>query len=126
MDASTAKQLGALLKEKRLLHGFSIRGLAKHIDVDDSTLVRIEHGSRMAPRADILAKLATTLEIPLADIYGLVGYAVPNELPNLPIYLRTRYGHVSKMAHKEIKDFIQHLDATYGFDHNGPAPGEDE
>jgi transcriptional regulator with XRE-family HTH domain len=110
------KQLGSLLKRQRLAAGLSTRALGAKAGVDDSTIVRLEQGLRDAPRPDILTKLAKALHISLADLFALAGYAVPQELPTLPTYLRIKYRHVPQPARDELVSYMRHLYGRYGLD----------
>jgi transcriptional regulator with XRE-family HTH domain len=110
------KQLGSLLRQKREAAGLSTRSLGSKAGVDDSTIVRLEQGLRGNPRPDILTKLAKALHLNLADVFALAGYAVPQELPNLPIYLRTKYRHLPQPARDELVTYMRHLYNRYGLD----------
>ena len=126
MDKKTARELGKLLRIRREALHLSTRALGAQIGVDDSTIVRIEQGARSTPRPDVLAKLAQALQISLADIYALVGYAIPHDLPSLPAYLKLKYRDLPPAAQEELIGYIDYLQKRYGFENDGPLPGEDE
>ncbi len=123
---SDIQKLGAILKAKREERKLSTRALGALAGVDDSTIVRLENGTRSAPRPDVLARVANALELSLADLYTLAGYAVPKDLPSLPAYLRVKYGNLPQAAQDELSEHLNYLNEKYGIDHNGPKPGEDE
>lgn len=110
------KQLGSLLKAKREAAGLSTRALGSKAGVNDSTIVRLEQGLRGSPRPDVLTKLAQALHLNLADVFALAGYAVPQELPKLPVYLRIKYRHLPQPARDELVTYMRHLYSRYGLD----------
>jgi transcriptional regulator with XRE-family HTH domain len=110
------KQLGSMLKQTRKAAGLSTRSLGTKAGVDDSTIVRLEQGQRGAPRPDILTKLAGALHLNLADVFALAGYAVPQELPTLPVYLRVKYRHLPQPARDELVTYMRHIYTRYGLD----------
>lgn len=115
-SADPIKQLGSLLKQKREAAGLSTRSLGAKAGVNDSTIVRLEQGLRDTPRPDVLTKLAGALHLNLADVFALAGYAIPEELPTLPAYLRTKYRHLPQPARDELVTYMRHLYARYGLD----------
>jgi transcriptional regulator with XRE-family HTH domain len=123
---SDIQALGAILKAKREERKLSTRALGTLAGVDDSTIVRLENGTRQAPRPEVLAKVAKALELSLAELYTLAGYTVPVDLPSLPAYLRVKYGDMPQAAQDELTNHLNHLNEKYGLDLNGPKPGEDE
>jgi transcriptional regulator with XRE-family HTH domain len=110
------KQLGSLLKQKRVAAGLSTRSLASKAGIDDSTVVRLEQGRRETPRPDVLTKLAGALHLNLADVFALAGYAVPQELPTLPAYLRVKYRHLPQPARDELVTYMRNIYTRYGLD----------
>jgi len=74
----------------------------------------------------VLAKLARALQLSLADLYILAGYAVPQDLPSLSMYLRLKYRSMPQPAQDELAAYVRHLKERYGVSGEGPAPGEDE
>jgi transcriptional regulator with XRE-family HTH domain len=120
------QQLGKLLKTKRETLGLSIREVAKKADLMPSTVIRFEQAQRATPRPDALAKLAPVLEIPLSELYALAGYAVAEDLPSMPAYLRLKYRDLPEPAREELTRYWQMLEERYGLDKHGPQNGEDE
>jgi transcriptional regulator with XRE-family HTH domain len=119
-------QLGKLLQTKREELKLSIREVARQTDLTPSTIMRIEQGQRAAPSPDVLAKLADALELSLAELYTLAGYAVPTDLPSMPAYLRVKYRDLPAPARDELNKYLEQLKHKYGLDENGPRNGEDE
>jgi len=115
-NSDPIKQLGRLLRQKREAAGLSTRALGLKAGINDSTIVRLEQGLRDTPRPDILTKLAKALHLNLADVFSLAGYTVPQELPSLSVYLRTKYRHLPQPARNELVTYMHHLYSRYGLD----------
>lgn len=80
----------------------------------------------MPDRAERLAALARGLEVPPADLFALAGIDLPDELPTLRPYLRSKYGAaLPAEALAEIARYVDGVASRYGVT-TGPAPGEDE
>jgi transcriptional regulator with XRE-family HTH domain len=114
--SSSIKQLGILIKSRREAAGYSTRALGAKAGVNDSTIVRLEQGLRDNPSPDVLTKIAGALHLKLADVFSLAGYAVPQELPTLPAYLRVKYRHLPQPARDELVTYMRHLYTRYGLD----------
>ncbi len=119
-------ELGRKLREARETQGWSTRQLAERSGVQQATISRFESAEFLAPTPEKLARLATALGIPLADLYSLAGYPLPTELPTLPTYLRTKYRDLPAPAHEELAAYVVQLTEKYGMTPGGPRPGEDE
>lgn len=102
------------------------RELARQIGTDTAYLVRLERGEYRSPRPDILANVATALDVPMSDLYAIAGYIAPTELPSLTPYLRTKYRQLSDDALDSVDAYLQHIADNEGVNLNGPAPEEDE
>lgn len=126
MDEDRAKRLGELLHQRRTELGLSLRELEARTGIENSTIVRFEKGAYAAPSPEKLSKLAAALQLPLADVFAAAEYIVPAELPSLNLYLRTKFRTASDPAIEELNRELQRIAIKYGFDPNGPAPGEDE
>lgn len=125
VDAGTMTSLGDALRARRLALGMSFGQVAARSGVDKGTLYRIEAGSYL-PKAEKLEGLSAALDIPLADLYGLVGLAPPKGLPTFVPYLRTKYRELPGPAIAELEAHFEHIRSKYGIDDHGPASGEDE
>lgn len=126
MDDQQAKNLGQILRERREELGLSLRQLGRKAGLSDVTVLRFEQGAYAAPAPDKLAKVAEALEMSLADVYALADYAVPNDLPNLKPYLRTKYRDLPHGDIDAIERYAERLAKKHGISLTGPAPGEDE
>jgi|JI10StandDraft_1071094.scaffolds.fasta_scaffold02983_3 transcriptional regulator with XRE-family HTH domain len=120
--------LGDYLSSARTAKNLSYGQLAQRSGLQKSGIFAIEKGDVKSPDTDTLAKLATALDVPLADLYSLAGYAQPTELPSVQPYLRSKYGDLPPEARAEIADAFERISAKYGTDPtaSGPAAGEDE
>ena len=89
-----------------------------------SQIVRLEQGRVQSPKAELLAAIAEQLELPLADIFGLAGFAVPAELPSFRPYLRAKYRGLPPGAVAELERSFEAIAKKYGT--GGPRDSEDE
>jgi transcriptional regulator with XRE-family HTH domain len=126
MNPEQARRLGQRLRSRREELGLTVRELERLAKVDNGTIVRIEQGAFAAPRPDKLSRMAEALRLPLADVFALAEYVVPDELPTFAPYLRAKYGALPARAVAEIERYFDDLSTRYGIDPAGPAPGEDE
>ena len=126
MEPEQAKQLGRVLRARREELGLSTRQLAEQADMDDATIVRIEQGAFAAPRPDKLSRIAETLGLSLADVFGLADYAVPGDLPSFQPYLRSKYRDMPAGAVDDLNKAFEQIIRKHGYDANGPRHGEDE
>jgi transcriptional regulator with XRE-family HTH domain len=126
MNNNQAKELGRRLRERREELGLSTRDVAERADTTHGTIVRLEQGSIEKPAADKLSRLAEVLDLNLADVYALVDYATPSELPTFRPYLRTKYRGLPPSAVRELEQSFRRIAKRHGLDPEGPAPGEDE
>lgn len=126
MNPRQAKKLGAFIRSAREARSLSQNRLGEAVGVPNSTIMRLERGENLNPRADLLAGIADELAINLADVYGLAGYDAPNALPSLRPYLRSKYRQLPAEAADELERYAERLAKRHGVNLAGPAPGEDE
>ncbi len=112
MPPSNAQQLGNYIRQQREAKGLSLRALSRASGVPLVTLSQLEHGHYAQPRPDKLIALARALEIEVEDLYALVGYLVPEGLPTVGVYFRTKYGLPAE-AIPELEAYVQSLTAKY-------------
>lgn len=117
-------ELGDYLRQHREACGLSVRALAPAVGVDMAQIIRLEQGKVASPKADVLARLAEQLHLPLADVFGLAGYAAPTELPSFRPYLRAKYQELPPTALAELEASFAEIARKYGT--AGPQAGEDE
>ena len=124
MDRENMRQLGLVVQQQRRAKGWSTRRLAAAVGVHMAQIVRLEQGAVQSPHAETLAAIAEQLELPLADLFGLAGFAAPTELPSFKPYLRAKYRDLPPAAVAELERSFQAIADKYGTD--GPREGEDE
>lgn len=66
--------LSDLLRSKRLERNYSIRGLARAVDISDTELARIENGERKNINLITLIKLCEVLNIDFVRLLKVTGY----------------------------------------------------
>jgi transcriptional regulator with XRE-family HTH domain len=103
MTAQQAKVFGAYIRNRREAFGISQTELARLVETRDSTINRLEAGGISAPRPDKLTRIADHLDLNLADVFAMVGYAVPRQLPSPMPYLRAKYPALPQEAIDEIE-----------------------
>ncbi|MGF1653360.1 MAG: helix-turn-helix domain-containing protein [Actinomycetales bacterium] len=125
MDEQQSQELGHFLRQHREASSVSLRGLAGRVGVDAAQILRLERGDIASPKADLLARIAHELDLPLADVFGLAGYALPSELPSFRPYLRAKYHDLPPAAVAELERVFADVARRYGAT-DGPLDGEDE
>lgn len=70
------KNLGRMLKQRRVMIPLPLRGLADISGVSSSHLGRIERGERF-PSASVLRKIAKPLGFEESELFSLAGYLPP-------------------------------------------------
>lgn len=126
MDSDHSQALARLFKQTRETLGISAREVARRAEITDSNVVRLEQGAIPNPRPDTLKALADVLGLDLADVYAAAGYVQPKGLPSFTPYLRSKYAGLPVEARQELETSFARIADKYGFDANGPKPGEDE
>lgn len=121
-----SETLAEAVAKARTAKGLSTRQLASEIGIDQSNIVRLEQGSVAEPKPAVLEGLARVLDLELADLYALAGYTKPSELPTFTPYLRSKFADLPDQARAELERSFQSIANKYGYDADGPAPGQDE
>ena len=114
MNQNQAKSLGQLLRRRRQEMRLSKRQLAALTYMRDSTIVRLEQGLFTAPSPAKLAQLAVALRLPIADLFALAGYLVPDELPSFDAYLQAKYPALPRSAVVELLNHFKKLQVRHG------------
>jgi transcriptional regulator with XRE-family HTH domain len=126
MNDRAARQFGEYIKRLRTERKLSIRGLADKAGIDSGALTRLEHGKVRTPQPATLKALATTLRVPLADMFAMADYVIPYDLPSIIPYFHARYGHLPEATLTEIDAYLKVLIDEHGLEPSGPAAFEDE
>jgi transcriptional regulator with XRE-family HTH domain len=95
-------------------------------ETTDGTIVRLEQGAIATPSPSKLSRIAEALDLSLADVFSMAGYAVPNELPSFQPYLRRKYRDMPPEAIEDLDTAFSKIIKKHGYDPRGPRPGEDE
>lgn len=100
MAKTKAEKLGTYVKKARLAKGISIRGLASQTGVALRTIQKLEAGLIEQPRTGNLIQIGQVLEVPSADLFAIIGYSVPTDLPEFAPYLRAKY----ELSDKDVRE----------------------
>ena len=103
--------LGEYMRSARLKRRLSLQQLANAAGVHKSYLGRLELGQLKQPSPEVLQKIARALDIEYENLFALTGYRLPDELPSLVPYLRSRY-HMSDDDIRKVNRFFQDLPHT--------------
>jgi transcriptional regulator with XRE-family HTH domain len=108
--------LGERIRKHREAAGLSLRQLANKAGVDVANISRLESGDATKPKPETLMRLAEALGLDASELLTAAGYTAKtaDALPNLPIYLRSKYGHLPASARQELTELVTRLEAEYG------------
>ncbi len=126
MNPSQANRLGEWLRERRREAGLGTTELAKRTGINDATITRIEQGFIAKPDPRKLSRIADVLDLNLADVYAMAGYAAPSDLPSFQPYLRRKYDGLSDQAIDDLEQAFERIIKKHGYEPTGPRRGEDE
>jgi transcriptional regulator with XRE-family HTH domain len=126
MNQSQANGLGQWLRERRQEAGIGTTDLAKRTGINDATITRIEQGVIARPDPRKLSRIADILELNLADVYAMAGYATTTDLPSFQPYLRRKYQDLPEDALDDLQQAFDRIVKQHGYDPHGPRNGEDE
>lgn len=101
-----AQELGDVIKKARLAKGLSLRDVERESGVHFSMIGYIENGKRLRPRPDVLKRIAKVIDVPFAQLHALIGSS--QGLPELPVYLRAKYG-LSPDAASELDQHFRRI-----------------
>ena len=107
MTDDAARRFGEYLRDLRAQRKQSVRGLAATAGIDSGTVTRLEQGGIHAPSPDTLKQLATALDVPLADLFVMAGYIMPQELPSITPYIHAKYRHLPEGTRLEIAAYCR-------------------
>lgn len=113
MTDDAARRFGEYLRDLRAQRKQSVRGLAARAGIDSGTVTRLEQGSIHAPSPDTLKQLAEALNAPLADLFAMAQYVTANELPDLPAYLDTKFGHLPVETRVAMTQYCNEQASSY-------------
>jgi transcriptional regulator with XRE-family HTH domain len=108
--------LGERIRKHREAAGLSLRTLASKAGVDVANVSRLESGDATQPKPETVTRLAEALGIDASELLTAAGYTTnaADALPTLPIYLRSKYGHLPASARQELAEYVGRLEAEFG------------
>ena len=83
--------LGEFVRTGRDAKRLSLADAARLSGLDYKYWSKLEVGELRQPNPRYLAQIARTIDVSFEDLFGLVGYDIPERLPSLSPYLRTKY-----------------------------------
>lgn len=119
-------ELGRVIRQAREAKDLSTRKLAEAIGTTHSYIFKLEAGWFQTISPENIQALAKVLDLDPQDLFALAGYQVPEGLPTLVPYMRTKYGEeLPDEALRELQSYFDYLRAKFG--HSGrPIGNEDE
>lgn len=124
MTIEQALRLGNLLMSTRDKLGLSAREVARRGQLNVSQVRRLEQGRSLHPDPETLRAIARGLGMPASGIFATAYPVSKDQLPDLHLYLRTKYGELSERDIAQIEALFDRL-APYR-PKPGPSGGEDE
>lgn len=96
---------GAYLRELRKSRRLTLRQLALYSGVSESYLSQIENRRRGRPSAEVAARLAAVLRVPVADLLVAAGYLKPDTAgdPLLDAFYRAT-AHMSPREREAVRE----------------------
>jgi transcriptional regulator with XRE-family HTH domain len=123
---SLSSNLNDVIRIARTKLGLSIPKLAEQIDIDPSSMRRIESGFIKQPTADVLRRIAFALELDASDLLRRAKHLSVKDLPQFTPYMRTKYKDLTPEDVIAIAEFAAQIAKRRGVSLTGPKPGEDE
>ena len=119
--------LGRVIRAAREAKGLSTRKLAEEIGTTHSYIHKLEAGWFQSISPENIQALSRALDLDPQDLFTLAGYKVPEGLPTLVPYMRTKYGEdLPDEAFQELQSYFNYLRAKYGSGAARPMGSEDE
>lgn len=109
---STRSDLASTLRRLRLRGGLSVRDLEDVSGVARSVISRVENGQYLSPTPSTLTRLASGLGADASVLLTAAGYTATQAeaLPTAKVYLRSKYGHLSADARKQVESLLSDLE----------------
>jgi transcriptional regulator with XRE-family HTH domain len=112
--------LSAFVKARRVALGLSANEAARRSGLHRGYWSKLESGAYVAPSPPTLAGIAKGLEVPIEDLYALVGFETPSGLPSLRPYLRARYD-LPEAAIAQLEGYFRFLRDQFGIPQDQPV-----
>ncbi len=106
-----SEELGQRIRSGRKAKDWSVRELARRMNLNHSSIVRIEQGEFIRVKSEHLEQFSTLLDLPLADLQILAGYKPVDDLPDLKTFLHVRYRDLPDQDVEEIDAHVRFLRA---------------
>jgi len=114
------RTLGEYVRARRLANGWTLSEAARRSDVDLAYLSRLELGGYQTPNPRYLSAIARALDVQPEDLYGLAGYDIPERLPALAPYMRTKYD-MPPEAVRDLEKYFELLRNYYDIPEDQPV-----
>jgi transcriptional regulator with XRE-family HTH domain len=124
LSPKQAQLLADLLRNRREALGLAMREVAARSGCNIATMSALEAGTNRSPQPDTLKAVASVLALPIYDVFVLVDWLPPDELPTLRPYLRSKYRNLTDRQIDSIERYTARLARYHGS--SGPANLEDE
>ncbi|WP_433020512.1 helix-turn-helix domain-containing protein [Kribbella sp. CA-294648] len=126
MGTESLQQLAEIIKDARTSKGYSASALARHAGVQTSTITRLEAAQFQHPSPETLVSVARVLEISASDLFACLNWMPREQLPSFTPYLRAKYGALPPQVQEKLENHFTKVVRRYGYECNGPEPGQDE
>lgn len=126
MNPRNNLRIAHMLQRRRRELGLTTRQVASRAGINASTVTRLEASQIETPTADVLKSVATALDLPVTDLFTTADWLPKNELPTFTPYLRSKYPKLPDSELAELETRFADIARKHGYEHAGPAPGEDE
>lgn len=114
------QSLGDYIRQKRTTRSLSLLDVAQLSGLHFSYWSRLETDFYQTPSPKHLKTVAETLGVPIADLYRLAGYDIPNRLPAFRPYLRAKYS-LPPEAVAQLEQYFEMLRNYYGIPKDKPV-----
>jgi len=115
------EELGKFIRARRVSRGLSLHEAAAESGLHYSYWSKLEAGQYAAPGPKYLRAIARVLEVRFEDLYGLVGYDLPERLPSFSPYLRTKYDELPPEAVADLERYFALLRSFYNIPEDQPV-----
>jgi transcriptional regulator with XRE-family HTH domain len=112
--------LGEFVRARRTAKHLSLADAARRSSLDYKYWSKLELGELQQPNPRYLATIAKTIDVPIEDLFGLVGYDLPERLPAFSPYLRTKYD-LPPEAVTDLERYFDLLRAYYDIPADAPV-----
>lgn len=109
MSQAQLNKLGRVIARERAKAKLTQRSLAEKAKMTHPTILRMERGEFKRPDPAKLRRIAQALDLEVADLFVLAGYAPVESLPSFSTYLRVKWGDELSAADRKAleRDFEQ-------------------